>query len=177
MQSDGGMRRLSATIPPQTRSHSLEDPLVESATRKSVKRRLARNRASTIRPSDFVKPGTVSSAMLPEVTVLPPSNVRRTRSGTVVGPDSKLAARGARLSTQVAAKGAPVTRPAVVQSGSESESDDELLLKDFWTEGLEYLGVPVPWGRKDVEADELNLGGIWDDSGSGLSRRPGLRRK
>lgn len=100
--------------------------------------------------------------------------MRRTRSGTVVGPDSKLAAKSAGLPTQ-AAKGAPATRLAVVQSESESESDDELLLKGFWIEDLEYLGLKVP-PRKDVEADELNLGGLWHGLESGPPRRLGLRR-
>ncbi|KAH0836476.1 hypothetical protein J3R83DRAFT_8085 [Lanmaoa asiatica] len=104
------------------------------------------------------------------------SNVRRTRSGTVVGPDSKLASKGAGSPGRVV-KGAPATRLAAVQSGSESESDDELLLKGPWIEDLEYLGLAVPPDRKDSEADEMNLGGLWHGLEFGPSRRPGLRRR
>lgn len=165
--SDGEARRPSAPIPLLTRSHSLQDALAESTTKKSVKRKPARDRAGTIRVSDFVKPrpGASSSGGAPGLTGSSLSNVRRTRSGTVVGPDSKLATKG------VGTKGVPTTGLAVVQSGSESESDDELLLRGPWIEDLEYLGLAVPLD-KDAEADELDLF-LW----SSPPRRPGLRRR
>lgn len=174
--SDGESHRPSTSVPLQTRSHSLQVALAELITKKSVKRKPARNRAGTIRASDFARPGALSSAVAPGITAPPISNVRRTRSGTVVGPDSKLAAKGAGLPSQ-AAKSAPATGLAAVQSGSESESDDELLLKSFWIEDLEYLGLAVPPGRKDAEADEMNLGGLWHGLESDPPRRLGLRRR
>jgi len=175
MHSDGETHRPSTSIPLQMRSRSLRGAPAGSTTHKFVKRMPARNRAGTIRASDFAKPGAPSSHVSPRMTVPPLSNVRRTRSGTVVGPDSKLAAKGAGLSNQ-ATKGAPA-RLAAVPSRSESESDDELLLKGFWFEDLEYLGLAVPPGRKDAEADELNLGGLWHGLECGPPRRPGLRRR
>lgn len=174
MRSDVETHRPPASIPLQMGSRSLRDAPAESTTHKFVKRMPARNRAGTIRASDFAKPGA-SSRVSPRMTIPPLSNVRRTRSGTVVGPDSKVAAKGAGLPNQ-ATKGAPA-RLAAVPSGSESESDDELLLKGFWLEDVEYLGLAVPPGRKDAEADELNLGGLWHGLEYGPPRRPGLRRR
>lgn len=128
----------------------------------------ARNRAGTIRASDFVKPvpGASSPNNAPGQAVSLLSNMRRTRSGTVVGPDSKLATKSA------GTKGGPATRLAPVLPGREPESDDELLLKAAWIEDMEYLGLAVPLD-KDAEADELNLGGMW----TGPARRLGLRRR
>ncbi|KAF8552861.1 hypothetical protein OG21DRAFT_1485849 [Imleria badia] len=174
--SDEETNRPSTFIPLQARSRSLRDAVAESTgtTKKSVKRQPARNRAGTIRASDFAKPGAVSSSVVAGSTVPPLSNVRRTRSGTVVGPESKLVTKCAGLPDR-AARGAAATRLVAVQS--ESESDDELLLKGFWVEDMEYLGLAVPPGRKEAEADEMNLGGLWHGLESGPPRRPGLRRR
>ncbi|KAG6374784.1 hypothetical protein JVT61DRAFT_4162 [Boletus reticuloceps] len=174
---DRETHRPSISTSLQTRSRSLQDALPESSTKKLVKRRPARNRAGTIRASDFAKPSAFPSGGASGSTIPPPIfNVRRTRSGTVVGPDSKLVTK-ARLPAPTA-KGVTAPRPTAVQSESDSESDDELLLKSFWTEDLVYLGIPVPPDRQEAEADELNLGGEWH----GLAcrpppRRPGLRRR
>ncbi|KAF8141910.1 hypothetical protein EV363DRAFT_1309370 [Boletus edulis] len=173
---DRETHRPSTSISLQMRSRSLQDALPESSTKKPVKRRPARNRAGTIRASDFAKPNAFPSGGASGSTIpLPIPNVRRTRSGTVVGPNSKLATK-ARLPAPTA-KGVPTTRPTAVQSESDSESDDELLLKSFWTEDLVYLGIPVPSDRHEAEADELNLGGEWHGLACGPPRRPGLRRR
>ena len=172
--SDGETNRVSASIPLQARSRSLRDTFAEPPAKKSVKRQPARNRAGTIRASDFAKP-TASSGVSPGSIVPPPPNVRRTRSGTVVGPESKLATKGDGLSTP--AKGALATRLPAVQSGSESDSDDELLLTSFWVEDLEYLGRKVPPDGQEAGADEMNLGNLWHGLESSPPRRPGLRKR
>jgi hypothetical protein len=69
----------------------------------------------------------------------------------------------------------PVIELPVV--GSESESDDELLLKGPWIEDLVYLGLPVPTRVREAEADEINLGGLWHGEEWGPPRRLGLRRR
>lgn len=174
--SDGERHRPPTSILLQTCSHSLQDALAEPTTKKSVKRRPTRNRAGTIRASDFTKPAVSSSSVAPRQTVSFLPNVRRTRSGTVVGPDSKLATKGTGLASR-AARCAPATGLAAVQSASGSESDDELLLKGAWIEDLEYLGLAVPQSRKDAEVDEMNLGGLWHGLEFGPPRRLGLRRR
>ncbi|KIK97345.1 hypothetical protein PAXRUDRAFT_24681 [Paxillus rubicundulus Ve08.2h10] len=158
----------------QTRSHSLDSPAsIVAAT--SAKKTLpthkpARNRAGTIRASDYAKPGPSSTTAA--VASLP--GARRTRSGTVVGPNSKLAKDPA-LASRVAMRTPAAELPVV---GFDSESDDELLLKGPWIEDLVYLGLPVPTHMGEAEADEMNLGGLWHGEEWGRPpRRLGLRRR
>ncbi|KAF9244142.1 hypothetical protein BU15DRAFT_71707 [Melanogaster broomeanus] len=58
---------------------------------------------------------------------------------------------------------------------STSDSDDELLLIGPWVKDLTYLGVPAPAHVREVEADELNVVGLWRDEEWGSSRR--LRKR
>ncbi|KIJ65211.1 hypothetical protein HYDPIDRAFT_39835 [Hydnomerulius pinastri MD-312] len=161
-RSDGEAPRDTPTTPLQIRSHSLDNPasITTTATTKksSSKRKPARNRAGTIRASDYMQPIPSTSTTTLASTILGPGGsrpgARRTRSGTVVGPNSKLA-KGPELPTRVAIHIPIVELPFF---GSESESDDELLLKGPWLEDLEYLGLPVPARIRNVSPDELNIG-------------------
>ncbi|KAH7885769.1 hypothetical protein F5I97DRAFT_1967275 [Phlebopus sp. FC_14] len=161
----------------QTRSHSLDGSVATTEAKKvTSKRKPARDRAGTIRASDFVRPNPSVPATSRGSTVAGTSKAiscaRRTRSGTVVGPNSKLANVPAPACNPATRAKVPVSK-----SAPEAESDDEVLLKSCWIEDFEYLGLPAPEGWKQMEVDELNLGGLWDGEERGPPGRPGLRRR
>ncbi|KAG9309904.1 hypothetical protein JVU11DRAFT_9936 [Chiua virens] len=162
--------RPSAAVPLHGRSRSSQDAPAKTSTRKSVNRKSARNRASTIRASEFARPGVSPSDVASRSTASLLPNARRTRSGTVVGPNSKLATKDAGLSAGTA-QGIEAVEP------ESEELDDELLLKSCWIEDVEYLGLPALANRKEVEADEMNLGGLWHGLEFGPPRQLGLRRR
>lgn len=164
----------------QTRSHSLNEPVSETICTSKTTVAPKRTRASTIRASDFNRPqsksivgpvaGSAARVSSTALSVAGPSGsgvgARHTRKDTDSGPSS---AKGA-----LAAK----VRAAVVIS--ESDSEDELLLREPWLEDLECLGLSVPKKWKEGEADVLNLvaGKVWrDEEEPASSRRYWMRRR
>ncbi|KZP13242.1 hypothetical protein FIBSPDRAFT_936496 [Athelia psychrophila] len=145
-----------------SRAHSLDHSasirLPATAVDKGKgKRPATRARAGTIRASDFqnAQPPPASRSSTAEAGV---SRARRTRSGTIVGPNASNA-----IIAPAAAPSDPSSRPtasapplaAVEDVVMEPESDDELLLKSpGWIDAdLEYIGLPA---RKKVRGKRVS---------------------
>ena len=93
-----------------------------------------RKRAGTIRASDYQLATTTTTSSH--------AIARRTRSGTIVGPNSMNAMK---VPTPIISRKKPIPVPKE-ESYSESGSDGELVLKaSRWKEeDFEYLGLPNP---------------------------------
>lgn len=166
---DGEKSSISTQARLTFRTRSLDDSasvLVESSELEGGKQKTGRNRAGTIRASEYqqqrtsVVANTNSRALPTELSLS-----RRTRSGTITGP------RASVLPTTTSQKYniAPAFRKHISSSSKSPESDDELLLKaPGWVdEDLEYLGLPnharTLTAQTDEEPDELMLTGQWRD--------------
>lgn len=148
------------------RTRSLESPAgINLKKTNAIKHK--RNRAGTIRASDFAQPGPAgtSGSTLTSLasTIAGPAGSLpgRTRSGTVVGPNSKLAIRPH-------AKGAMRKQPVMQlprrDAHVRSEDDMDILqvhedVGPWSTEDLDYVGVVQRLkgkrGKKKVVHDEI----------------------
>jgi hypothetical protein len=184
----------STTAASATRTRSLDSPasiqLEPTAIDKGKqKAKPARDRAGTIRASDYqqtkVPPVAVGASTSSAANVSHPY-VRRTRSGTVVGP---LASSAIMAPTPVVSHQHRIGSSSRIQSQTQTqdrvapqpkgididiESDDELLLKTpGWLDvDFEYLGLPThkfhshalnPQANGESD-DELLLTGKWRDA-------------
>ncbi|KAF7974111.1 hypothetical protein HWV62_13313 [Athelia sp. TMB] len=118
-----------------SRTQSLDNSTSTSIVDKSKgKQTVKRARAGTIRASDFQKPQ-------PPALAVDTSRARRTRSGTIVGPNASssiIAPPDPQPSSRASARVLSVD-----DVGMES-SEDELLLKSKWVDAdLEYIGLPA----------------------------------
>ncbi|KAG1776606.1 hypothetical protein EV702DRAFT_1107726 [Suillus placidus] len=148
------------------RTRSLESPAgISSKKISTVKHK--RDRAGTIRASDFAQPapsgssGSTLTSLASTIAGPAGSLPGRTRSGTVVGPNSKLAIRPH-------AKGATRKQPLMqlTQRDAHSRSEDDMNIfkvhEDVgpWsTEDLDYVGLVQRLkgrrGKKKVVHDEI----------------------
>ncbi|KAG2346834.1 hypothetical protein BDR05DRAFT_959003 [Suillus weaverae] len=148
------------------RTRSLESPAgIISKKTSTVKHK--RDRAGTIRASDFAQPapsgssGSTLTSLASTIAGPAGSLPGRTRSGTVVGPNSKLAIRPH-------AKGATRKQPLMqlTQRDAHSRSEDDMNIfkvhEDVgpWsTEDLDYVGLVQRLkgrrGKKKVVHDEI----------------------
>lgn len=137
------------------RTHSLPSPHSISSKKTSTAKH-KRNRAGTIRASDFVRPATsgTSGPLLTSVastTVGPAISLpSRTRSGTVVGPNSKLAVQSR---SNGVVKRQPVVQVTQRDAGSGSVHElanfkDHEGLGPRSTEDLNYVGLAHRGKRK-----------------------------
>jgi hypothetical protein len=177
----------SSTVPLVARARSLDSPATiqvdpTTAHKGKQKARRARDRAGTIRASDYQQtnaPPIVKNTITNDGTSVPHAHARRTRSGTVVGPR----APDTVISPTLAIARNPDTHPQPqglvtqvegIEIDIDIESDDELLLKapGWIDEDLEYLGPPIHKfhshaldPQADGESDDdLLLTGKWRDA-------------
>ncbi|KIM88213.1 hypothetical protein PILCRDRAFT_770926 [Piloderma croceum F 1598] len=190
---------------PLARARSLDSPATiqvdPTAVHKGTqKARRTRDRAGTIRASDYQQtkaPLIVKSTITNDGTSVPHAHVRRTRSGTVVGPrapdtiisptpaiarhprtgSSSQAQIQSQYDTHTQSQG--LATPAEgIEIDIDIESDDELLLKvpGWIDEDLEYLGPQTHKfhsraldPQADGESDDdLLLTGKWRDAYGGV---------
>ncbi|KAG1743095.1 hypothetical protein EDB19DRAFT_1700059 [Suillus lakei] len=148
------------------RTRSLESPAgISSEKTSAIKHK--RNRAGTIRASDFAQPapsgasGSALTSLASTIAGPAGSLPGRTRSGTVVGPNSKLAIRPH-------AKGAMRKQPAMqlTRRDAHTRSEDDMDIFKVhenvgpWsTEDLDYVGLVQRLkgrrGKKKVVHDEI----------------------
>lgn len=148
------------------RPRSLESP-ASIGPKKTSATKHKRNRAGTIRASDFTQPGpsgtggstltSLASTIAGPAGSLP----GRTRSGTVVGPNSKLAIRP---HAKAAMKKQPVMQLTRRDAHSRSEDDMDIFkvheeVGPWSTENLDYVGLVQRLkgrrGKKKVVHDEI----------------------
>ncbi|KAG2144565.1 hypothetical protein DEU56DRAFT_935653 [Suillus clintonianus] len=162
------------------RTRSLESPAGISSKKTNATKH-KRNRAGTIRASDFAQPapsgasGSKLTSLASTIAGPAGSLPGRTRSGTVVGPNSKLAIRP---HSKGAMRKQPMMQLTRCDAHSRSEDDMNILkvnenVGPWSTEDLDYVGlaqrVKDKRGRKkfvhdDIMSDDpLLISGPWRD--------------
>lgn len=157
---DTGVRVHRPTL--QTRSRSLNEPVVDTTLSSETAFSLKRARANTIRET---------CPNHPQQTV-PDSGAAECLSTTalkarVIGGPSGSGSGSCHTREDGPRSAKALGKLRAIAVSSESDSDDELLLTEPWAEGLECPGLSVPEKWKGAKADVLNLvaGKVWHDDG------------